>query len=230
MVRVALFCNTLVHVTRRTALALFAATLARAADRLPANKNVKWALGSNLWNSFPPFSFPEIFDVMKDTGFIGVRVTQFPAILKKYNITAEQMKKEADKRGLSIITISFNGPTHDASQRETVFANARTAMNFLKTFDAKLLVVFPPNRKYLTDAGFATMCQTFNQLGEIAGEMGFRAGLHNHMGQMVQTQEEVDRCMAMTDPKLFWFSPDTAHLHLAGCNVRRKILKSIRAA
>jgi inosose dehydratase len=49
--------------------------------------------------------------------------------------------------------------------------------------------------------------------------MGFTAGLHNHMGQMVQGPEEVDRFMAMTDPKLFGLSPDTAHLHLGGCDV-----------
>ena len=36
---------------------------------------------------------------------------------------------------------------------------------------------------------------------------------------MVQTQEEVDRFMSMTDPKLFGLSPDTAHLDLAGCDV-----------
>jgi inosose dehydratase len=55
--------------------------------------------------------------------------------------------------------------------------------------------------------------------------MGFRAGLHNHMGQIVQTSEEVDRCMAMTDPKLFSFSPDTAHLYLADCDVVKTIEK-----
>src|SRR5260370_32159344 len=121
-------CNTLMHVTRRTALALFASTLARAAGKLPANKNVKWALGSNLWNSFPPFSFIDIFDVMKDTGFTGVRVTQFPQILTRFNITTEQMRKEADKRGLSVITISFNAPAYDAAQRPKMFADARTAM------------------------------------------------------------------------------------------------------
>ncbi len=203
--------------TRRQAIALFAATLARAADRLPANKNVKWALGSNLWNFFKPrVAFTDILDIMKDTGFIGVRVTQFPQILQTYNITTEQLRNEVDKRGLHVITISFNGPAQDAAQRPKVFADARQAMTFLKNFDANLLVVFSPNRKDLTDASFKTMCETYNQLGEIAGEMGFRAGLHNHMGQMVQTEEEVDRCMAMTDPKLFWFSPDTAHLHLAG--------------
>jgi sugar phosphate isomerase/epimerase len=204
-------------------MALFAATLARAADRLPANKNVKWALGSNLWNYFKPrVAFTDILDIMKDTGFIGVRVTQFPQILQTYNITTEQLRKEVDKRGLHVITISFNGNAYDAAQRPKIYADARTAMTFLKNFDANLLVVFSPSRPNHTgEADFKTMCESFNQIGEIAGEMGFRAGLHNHMGQMVQTGEEVDRCMAMTDPKLFWFSPDTAHLHLAGIDAAK---------
>ena len=92
-------------------------------------------------------------------------------------------------------------------------------MTFLKDFDANHLVVFPPNRRFLTDASFKAMCDGFNKIGEAAGEMGFQAGLHNHMGEMVQTTEEIDRCMAMTDPKLFHFSPDTAHLYLADCDV-----------
>lgn len=35
---------------------------------------------------------------MKDTGFIGLRVTQFPQILETYNISGAQMQKEAAKR------------------------------------------------------------------------------------------------------------------------------------
>lgn len=203
--------------TRRTALAIFASTLARAAGRLPANQNVKWALGSNLWNYFPRVPFTDILDVMRDTGFIGVRVTQFPQILTTYNITAEELRKEVEKRSLRVVTISFNGPAQDPAQRATVIANAKKAMGFLKTFGADRLVVFSPKRLVQPDdAAFKTMCECYNRLGEAAGEMGFRAGLHNHLGQMVQDEAEVDRCMAMTDPKLFSFSPDTAHLHLAG--------------
>src|SRR5271168_5070612 len=118
--------------TRRGALALFATTLVRAAGRLPANKNVKWALGSNLWNFFPQVPFTDILDIMKDTGFIGVRVTQFPQILNKYKITTEELRKEVDKRGLHVITISFNGPAQDAAQRPKMFGDAKTAMTFLK--------------------------------------------------------------------------------------------------
>jgi sugar phosphate isomerase/epimerase len=203
-----------------------AATLARAAVKLPANRNVKWALGSNLWNYFPRVPFTDILDVMKDTGFIGLRVTQFPQILKTYDITAEQMQKEASKRGCSIITISFNGPAQDPARRSEVVASARTAMTFLKEFGASHLVVFSPGRNAGTgEAPFKAMCETFNEIGSAAREMGFYAGLHNHMGQMVQNPDEVDRCMAMTDPKLFYFSPDTAHLHLAGYDVVKALEK-----
>ena len=214
--------------TRRTALGAMAAALASAAARLPANKNVKWGLGSNLWNLLPPprVPFTDILDVMKDTGFTALRVTQFPQILQTYGITSAQMAQEASKRGCRIVTISFSPPSHDPARRAEVIANAKTAMTFLKEFGAKHLVVFSPNRSNLVTPGsFQAMCNCFNEIGKAAGEMGFRAGLHNHMGQMVQTPEEVDRCMAMTDPKLFWFSPDTAHLHLGGCDTVKTLEK-----
>jgi len=206
-------------ITRRTLLAGLAGSLAMAASRLPANKNVRWALGSNLWNSFPPAPFTEILDVMRDTGFIGLRLTQFPGILTKYGITSAQLEKEASKRNVQVVTISFNGPTHDPSQLAKVLADARTAMNFLKNFGAHHLVVFSPSRRAKgaeSPDAFAHMCTAFNRIGEAAGEMGFRAGLHNHLNQMVENTEELARAMTLTDPKLFHFSPDTAHVHLAG--------------
>jgi len=213
-------------ITRRQALAFMTGMLARAADRLPKNQNVKWALGSNLWNFFPRVPFTDILDVMKDTGFIGIRLTQFPQILKTYDITSAQMQKEASKRGCQIITISFNGPAHDPARRGEVVASAKTAMTFLKDFGANHLVVFPPNRVNLTgEPAFKAMCQSFDDIGAAAREMGFYAGLHNHMGEMVQNPDEIDRCMAMTDPKLFYFSPDTAHLYLAGCDVPQTLEK-----
>jgi sugar phosphate isomerase/epimerase len=212
--------------TRRAALALLSAACVRAAGRLPANRHVKWGLGSNLWNYFPRVPFTDILDVMRDTGFIGLRLTQFPQILQTYGITAAQMQREAEKRGCRIVTISFNGATHDPAKRAEVVASARTAMTFLKEFGANHLVVFSPNRRFAAAPGaFDAMCQSFNAIGEAAREMGFFAGLHNHMGQMVQNPDEIDRCMAQTDPKLFHFSPDTAHLYLAGCDVVKTLDK-----
>ena len=207
---------------RRQFVLSLAASLASAAQKIPANKNVKWAVSASLWGHFQAVPFTDILDVMRDTGFIGIRMTQFPAILKTYGITTAQIEKELAKRNLQVITISFNGPTHDPAQQDKVMADAKQAMTFLKTFGADRLVIFSPARVPAgkdVDAAFKTMCESFNHIGEMAGAMGFQAGLHNHLDQMCESQAEIDRCMAMTDPKLFHFSPDTAHLHLAGCNV-----------
>src|SRR5438128_1896756 len=114
--------------TRRTALTVLASSVAHAAGRLPVNRNLRWALGANLWNSFPRVPFTDILDIMKDTGFIGLRITQFPRILRTYNVTAANIERETSKRGVHIITISFNGAAHDPAKRAAVIESARTAM------------------------------------------------------------------------------------------------------
>src|SRR5689334_13868675 len=208
--------------TRRSFVTALAARLAVAANRLPANKNIKWAVSAGLWSLYPVAPFTEILDVMRDTGFIGVRLTGYPGILKTYNLTTAQLEREVSKRDLRVATISFGGPVDDPAQHARVVAAAREAMRFLQAFGTDRLVVFPPSRvKPGRDeqAAFRAMCEGFNRIGEAAGEMGFLAGLHNHLDEMVQGPEEVARCMAGTDPKLFHFAPDTAHLHLGGSDV-----------
>ena len=204
------------------ALSVLTTRPARAGDPRPASQNIKWALSEALWRYFPPAPFTDMLEVMRQTGFIGVRLASFPRILSDYKMTAAEMLREVSKRQLHVVTISWNGALHDPAQRQAVLESARNAIKFLADFGANHLVVFSPNRSLpatQTPEAFRELCERCNQIGELAGAMGFTAGLHNHMGQMVQNQDEVDRFMAMTDPKLFGLSPDTCHLNLAGCDV-----------
>jgi sugar phosphate isomerase/epimerase len=210
---------TTMKLSRRGYLAALAAVAAQARGRLPANANVKWALSAGLWNYFKPGPFTDVLDVMKDTGFIGIRLTGYPGILTKYNLTARQMQAEVEKRDLRVATISFNGPLAEPDQRARVLESAREAMKFLAGFGANHLCVFTPGRTVLTEAAFSELAARLNQIGELAGTMGFTAGMHNHLHQMAENGAEIRRVMDATDPRLFGFSPDTAHLHLAGCNV-----------
>jgi len=203
-------------------LSALPAALGQAGYRKPADRNIKWALSEALWGYYPQGPFTDILDVMADTGFIGVRLAGFPHVLANFGLTQAQMVREVSKRNLHVVTISWNGRLSDPAARQETLDSARDAMKFLADFGASHLVVFSPSRTTPgadTPEAFKQLCERCNQLGELAGTMGFTAGLHNHMGQMVQNQEEVDRFMAMTDPKLFGLSPDTCHLNLAGCNV-----------
>lgn len=134
---------------RRSFLSLLSTSLLAAAQRLPANRNVKWAVSANVWNHFPPVAFTDILDMMRDTGFIGIRLTQFPGILQKYRTTASQLEPELSKRNLHFVTISFGGPSHDPQQQAMVLDNMRKALDFLASFGANRLVVFSPARRLL---------------------------------------------------------------------------------
>src|SRR5215472_15488139 len=131
---------------RRDFLISLSAALGRATATLPANRNIKWALSLGLWNHFKPVAFADILSVMRDTGFIGIRLTNFPRCFETYGLTPSQMEKEVAKRKLEVCTISFGGPAHDASKHSKVIADARQAMTVLKRFGAKELVVFSPPR------------------------------------------------------------------------------------
>lgn len=96
----------------RNLLASFASGAVAGSD-LPANRTVKWALSAGLWSHYPPVKFTDILDVMQDTGFIGIRLTGYPGILKKYNLTASRLEREISKRNLYVATISFGGRTND---------------------------------------------------------------------------------------------------------------------
>ena len=132
---------------RRSFLALLSTSLMAASRRLPANKNVKWALSANLWNHFKPVAFTDILDVMRDTGFLGIRMTQFPGIFQKYGLTMGQLEAELSKRNLHIATISFGGPAHDPKQQAKVLNEAGRPLQFLAAFGANRLVVFSPSRR-----------------------------------------------------------------------------------
>jgi len=208
-------------VSASVAAAGFAASPSRAAGYAkPANRNIKWGVSTNIWDQTKA-PYAETLDDMKESGFVGVRLRGFPHILERWGLTQAQLHTELSKRGLQAITISYDLRDPDPALRQQVLGSAREAMKFLKDFGANHLVVFSPGRKpeTATPEAFKNLCERCNQIGEVAGEIGFTAGLHNHMGEMVQTPEEVDRFMSMTDPKLFGLSPDTAHLHLGGSDV-----------
>ena len=52
--------------------------------------------------------------------------------------------------------------------------------------------------------------------GVVQADEGLRIVYHHHTGTGVQTQEDVERLMASTDPKLVWLLLDTAHITLGG--------------
>jgi sugar phosphate isomerase/epimerase len=217
---------------RREFLATTSATLGALRGRIEAaqpagERNLKWAVSMFLWTSTQwgnqaPVPYTDMLDVIKDTGFDGFRFTGWPGSLEKFNLTIPFLEKELSKRGVRIATLSFGGPVSDPARHKEVEKSAHEACKFLKTFGATELAVFSPSRpnKVLVREHMRIACEFYNHLGDICAGYGIKAGLHNHsQGQLVESQDEVELMLKLTDPKRFHWAPDTIHLYIAGCNI-----------
>jgi inosose dehydratase len=71
----------------------------------------------------------------------------------------------------------------------------------------------------LTDAEFGVLTSTVQAIGEVLLERGVRCCFHNHVGTFVETEDEIERLLAATDPEVVFLGPDTGHLAWAGVDV-----------
>ena len=68
----------------------------------------------------------------------------------------------------------------------------------------------------LTEEQYRRFADTLNEVGAILRAEGVRAAFHNHVGTPIETREEIDTLLALTDPATIFLGPDTGHLAWAG--------------
>jgi sugar phosphate isomerase/epimerase len=217
---------------RRQFLAAAGAALAGLRRRVEAaqgadGRNLRWAVSMFLWTSTvwgegSSARFTDMLDIIRDTGFDGFRLTGWPQSLKTYGMPAPVLEKELSKRNLRVATLSWGGQASDPAEHSKLEASAHEACKFLKEFGSDVLTVFSPRRpnKVLVRHQMKIACEFWNRLGDLCATYGIRAGQHNHsQGQLVESQDEIELMLKLTDPKRFHWSPDTIHLYIAGCDI-----------
>jgi inosose dehydratase len=65
-------------------------------------------------------------------------------------------------------------------------------------------------------ADYKEMAQTFNELGRRITDLGMKFGVHPHLGSSLQTKQDTEAIMELTDPKLVNLIVDTGHTTMAG--------------
>jgi sugar phosphate isomerase/epimerase len=211
-----------------------AAEPAADTDKPRERPHVLYALSTGSWGRVirpgEPLPLLKILDETAATGFNGVRLTGYPAILGQNHLTTEQYGDELAKRGLRFSTVSFGGQYYDRGQQSDIRARAREALAFHKQFGATAGVFFPPSPvKSAEEAeAFREMFRFVDELGKMAREeYGVRLGLHNHTDTLVENQAQVDRFLEGTNPDHVFCAWDTAHLHVGGCDVQATFRKSL---
>ncbi len=182
-------------------------------------------------------TFEQCISEMALAGFTGCEVGN------KYPKDTKVLKKALDLRGMQICNAWFSTflTTKPYEETEKDFIEHIT---FLKEMGAKVVGVSEQGHsiqgtdlsifddKYvMNDEEWDMLCTGLNKLGKVAKDMGITLTFHHHMGTVVQTEAEIDRLMANTDPELFNLLFDSGHLAYCGedyMSVLKKYIKRIK--
>lgn len=170
-------------------------------------------------------TFEQCISEMALAGFVGSEVGN------KYPRDTAVLKKALKLRDLEIASAWFSAYLTTKPLQETVEAFIQHR-DFLFEMGAKVIVVSEQGhsiqglmetplfeqKPVFTNVEWSRLANGLNYLGNLANEKDMKVVYHHHMGTGVQTTEEINRLMEITDPALVSLLFDTGHLVFSGEN------------
>ena len=170
-------------------------------------------------------TFEQCVSEMALAGFTGSEIGN------KYPKDVETLKHKLDVRGMRICNAWFSSLLLSDGYEATIEAFIKHR-DFLHALGAKVIgaseqgnsiqgkdVSIFGEKPVYTDEQWELIRKGFNKMGELAKEKGMYFTVHHHMGTGVQTAEEIDKLMEITDPDLVYLLFDTGHLSFSGEDV-----------
>lgn len=165
-------------------------------------------------------TFEQCVSEMALAGFTGSEVGN------KYPKDTDVLKRALDLRGVQICNAWFSCFFTTKPEEETIeeFIKHR---DFLHEMGAKVIgcseqgnsiqgldkPIFD-EKPVFTDEEWEKLATGMNKLAELAAEKGMKVSLHHHMGTGIQTPQEVDRFMEMTNDNVYLLF-DTGHMYFS---------------
>lgn len=170
-------------------------------------------------------TFEQCISEMALAGFVGSEVGN------KYPRDTDVLKQALKLRDLEIASAWFSAYLTTKPLQETVEAFIQHR-DFLFEMGAKVIVVSEQGhsiqglmetplfeqKPVFTNEEWDRLANGLNYLGNLANEKDMKVVYHHHMGTGVQTTEEINRLMEITDPALVSLLFDTGHLVFSGEN------------
>ena len=170
-------------------------------------------------------TFEQCVSEMALAGFTGSEIGN------KYPKDVDVLKHKLEVRGMRICNAWFSSLLLSDGYEATIEAFIKHR-DFLHALGAKVIgaseqgnsiqgksVSIFGEKPVYTDEQWELIAKGFNKMGELAREKDMYFTVHHHMGTGVQTVEEIDKLMEITDPNLVYLLFDTGHLSFSGEDV-----------
>ncbi|MBB6638072.1 myo-inosose-2 dehydratase [Cohnella thailandensis] len=187
---------------------------------------INW-VGEDVREHGADTTYRTILDDIRRLGLTGTEMG------RKYPQDRALLRQELDSRGIRLVSqwksVLLSAPEY----RERELAAYREHCAFLRDMGAEVVSTaevggslhFDPRRtpnekvvQRLDDLGWQSLAEGLNEAGKIAAEYGLKLTYHHHGGTVVESPEEIDRLLEMTDPSLVWLLYDTGHALYGGAD------------
>ncbi|MGO4537768.1 myo-inosose-2 dehydratase [Paenibacillus sp. 2TAB19] len=172
-------------------------------------------------------TYEQILDDIQSLGLHGTEMG------RKFPTDTLLLKEELSKRDIQLVSqwksVLFSDPVY----REQELEAFRNHAAFLQQMGSKVISTcevggslhFDPRRTphereviRLDEEGWASLAEGLNAAGRIALDYGLKLTYHHHGGTVIESPEEIDRLMAITDPDAVFLLFDSGHALYGGAN------------
>ncbi|MCY9665013.1 myo-inosose-2 dehydratase [Paenibacillus alginolyticus] len=187
---------------------------------------INW-VGEDVKEHGADTTYEQILDDIQALGLTGTEMG------RKYPTDIEVLKQELDKRGIGLVSQWKSVLFSDPAYRDEELKAYRKHVQFLKEMGSTVISTaevggslhFDPRRSpnekevlRLDEAGWQSLAEGLNLAGAIAQEYGLKLTYHHHGGTVVESPEEIDKLMELTDPSLVYLLFDTGHAYYGGAD------------
>jgi inosose dehydratase len=159
---------------------------------------------------------PQAIDDIAALGFTGIQLRD--AAVKRWRDRPDELKTLLADRKLAFVALSSGNLPLDPAKEKDSFALHVSHAKFLRAAGGRYLQIIderPTGRTPVPD-DYRRMGRLLTELGRRTADVGIPLALHNHMGALSESPEEVRRVLDATDPRFVKLELDIAHYHQAG--------------
>ncbi len=166
-----------------------------------------------------PGDVEQAYRDVADLGYLGFET--FGSIILEWDQRPGGYRQLVTRYGIPTVAAYCSSEWIMSDTAAGDFDRARRQADALKQIGGECLVLACARRSgpaYTTEE-LRRLAEALNQVGEYARSIGLRSGFHPHTGTPVETRSEIDALLALVDPTLVGFAPDTGQIAKGGSDV-----------
>jgi inosose dehydratase len=168
--------------------------------------------------------------VLSEMASLGYIATEMGRIFSQ---DPPSLKSKLEKYGIQLASKFIGVLFSDETRLEEELQSFQTWVNYLHEMGCKYVIVcemggsmhWDPRRssedktiKKLTDNEWGSLVKGLHRAAQLCQTLGMKLVYHFHAGTVVETADEIDRLMELTDPNLVHLLYDTGHALYGGYN------------